>query len=320
MAQLQHSAAALQGLFDALLDIGRLESGQLEPQPRIVALRPLLLGLVEESRVSAQRKGLRLLDRLEPVSGVTDPLLVERIVRNLLVNALRYTPSGWVALRCRARGGRIVLQVFDSGPGIPRGLRARVFEPHVQGNADRGGAGLGLAIVQELAQRLGHALRVVSRPGRGSVFSIELPDAGSDTPTADAPAPARHAPTAWTAGRVLVVEDDAEVRAATAARLRGWGAQVQEASSLAEARTALAAGATPPALVLLDMQLPDGLGTELRPLLRGAESTSPVPLIWVSADPCVAAEAGEIVLHKPVTALKLRSALDAARRAQAVTG
>ena len=313
MAQLQHSAAALQGLFDALLDIGRLESGQLEPRPRSVALRPLLRGLVEESRAAAQRKGLRLVERLEPVAGLSDPLLLERIVRNLLVNALRYTPSGWVALRCIARGGRLRLQVFDSGPGLPRERRARLFEPCAGDRADRGGVGLGLAIVQELARRLGHPLRVRSRAGRGSVFTLELSPAEAEAQAPEPqPAAARREP--WPDGHVLLVEDDPEVRAATAARLRAWGATVEEAGSLAEARASLAEGRPRPALLLLDVQLPDGRGTELREALGAGASP---PIVWVTADPKLDRLDAEIVLHKPVTALKLRSALDAARRRDA---
>jgi DNA-binding response OmpR family regulator len=161
-------------------------------------------------------------------------------------------------------------------------------------------------------------LRLRSRPGRGSVFTIELPPAGAELSAGDAPLPApAAAANAWTDGAVLIVEDDPEVRAATAARLRGWGATVQEAGSLAEARARLASADVPPALVLLDMQLPDGLGTALRGPLRGPDGRARVPIIWVTADPRVDCEDGEIVLHKPVTALKLRSALDAARRARA---
>jgi CheY-like chemotaxis protein len=315
MAQLQHSAAALQGLFDALLDIGRLETGEIEPRPRAVALRPLLRGLVEESRGSAQRKGLRLIERLEPVAGVSDPLLLERIVRNLLVNALRYTPSGWVALRCIERGGLLWLQVFDSGPGLPPERRAHLSGRDMRDGVARGGAGLGLAIVRELARRLGHPLRVRSRAGRGSVFTLELPRAGGAAPAVEARAAA--APRdRWPDGHVLLVEDDPEVRAATAARLRAWGATVEEAGTLSEARACLADGRRRPSLLLLDVQLPDGRGTELRDALRGGASP---PIVWVTADPKRERLDAEIVLHKPVTALKLRSALDAARRRGAPT-
>ncbi|WP_182666025.1 CHASE domain-containing protein [Aquariibacter albus] len=313
MAQLQHSAAALQGLFDALLDIGRLESGQIEPAPRPFALRPLLLGLIEESRGLAQRKGLRLLDRLEAVGTVSDPLLIERIVRNLLVNALRYTPQGWVALRCRVRGGRLRLQVFDSGPGLAPAQRRRLLDEAAGAPAAREGAGLGLSIVQELARKLGHPLSLRSRPGRGSVLTLELPlaDPAAEGGPQAGPAPAA-AP--WTAGHVLLVDDDPEVRSATAARLRAWGATVAEAGSLAEARLALADPERPPGLVLLDLQLSDGRGSELLPALRDAAGR-PLPTVWLSADPAAAELPGAIVLRKPASALKLRSALDAAQRA-----
>lgn len=209
MAQLQHSAAALQGLFDALLDLGRLESGQVEPEPRAVDLAPRLQGLLDESRALAQRKGLRLIGRLSPATVRTDPLLLERVVRNLLVNALRHTPSGWVALRCVARGGRLRLTVMDSGPGLPPAQRERLQGRQAPGPG-QAGAGLGLSIVRELAQRLGHPLTLRSRPGRGSAVSLSLPlvEGGAGGGADEAPAAA---PAAWSGGWVLLLDDDAEV-------------------------------------------------------------------------------------------------------------
>lgn len=327
MAQLQHSAAALQGLFDALLDIGRLEGGQVEPAPRAVDLLPLLRGLLDESRALAQRKGLRLIGQLAPATVVTDPLLLERVLRNLLVNALRHTPRGWVALRAVRRGDRLRLTVIDSGPGLAKAQRARLLGqdapaagPGPMGGPDggRGGAGLGLSIVQELARRLGHPLALRSRLGRGSAVSLSLPLAGAAGPAHAEPALPAAAP-AWTAGWVLLLDDDAEVRAATAARLRAWGAPVVEAASLAEARARLAqaqAEGRPPGLALLDWRLPDGLGGELLAALHDPAGR-PLPRVWVSAEAGGGADgppAGEVRLRKPVTALKLRSAIDAAQR------
>lgn len=310
MTQLQQSAAALQGLFDALLDIGRLESGQMEPQPRTFALKPLLLGLLDESRVTAQRKGLRLIERIDSATVLSDPLLVERVVRNLLVNALRYTDKGWVALRSRVRNGRVQIQVFDRGPGLSRAQRDRALGTPARAQHSADGGGLGLSIVRELSKHLGLKLRVVSRQGRGTVFSLDLPAAPTARTTA--PQPPDLAPPDWPHGAVLVVDDDADVRNATAERLRSWGARVDEAASLAEARQYLRSAPMGPGLVMLDMRLPDGLGSELRDSLARMGAVPPPRVIWLTADPTVPENGGEIVLRKPVTALKLKSALHAA--------
>jgi signal transduction histidine kinase/CheY-like chemotaxis protein len=313
MARLRSAADGLQGLFDGLLDLGRLESGQLQPSPRGFDIAPLLQRLCDEGEALAQRRCLRLFRHIEPARVESDPLLLERVVRNLLVNALRYTESGWVALRCTVRNGRARVQVFDSGPGIARDARGHLFEPHVHDRHGGDGVGLGLAIVGQMCALLHHPVSVRSRAGRGSIFTVGLPLESRATARAPEAAPLPGGQAGLAGCRLWLVEDDAKVRDATLRQLRNWQADVTVAASVADARSRFATGAVPDCIVL-DQQLPDGLGIDLLREWR-ARSGVQLPALLMTGDTAPDAdhargEAGVVVLRKPVTALKLRSALN----------
>lgn len=168
-------------LLNALLHVSTLEAGITVPQHEKVRLNELLAGLAEEYRHQAQSQGLEF--RFVPCSAtiVSDPVLLGRMVRNLLANALRYTPEGRVLLGCRRRGNRIVLEVWDTGIGIPPDRQAEIWEEFTQlGNLERDrskGLGLGLAIVSRTASLLSLPIGVRSVVGKGSVFFVELPRA-----------------------------------------------------------------------------------------------------------------------------------------------
>lgn len=190
---------ALEGaeeLLSTLLDVSTLEAGMVTAHPRAVALAPLIGGLASEFAPQAAACGLRL--RAVPTSlwGATDPVLLARVLRNLLTNALRYTASGGVLLGCRRRGAMVMVEVCDTGPGIPADKLDLVFEDFVQlGNPERDrtkGLGLGLAVARRMAALLGHELGVRSLPGRGTVFWIAVPLAAADG--APNPTPAETTP------------------------------------------------------------------------------------------------------------------------------
>jgi signal transduction histidine kinase/CheY-like chemotaxis protein len=315
--RLQQSVAALHAMFDALLDLGRLESGHLQPALRNFDVAPLLQRLGEEAALQAGRSGLRLVVRVSPgLSVVSDPLLVERIVRNLLANALRYTAHGWVALRAVRRAGEVEIQVLDTGPGIARPQRERIFEPYVRDAHHVDGVGLGLAIVRALAGSLGHGVRVASRPGRGSVFALQLPAAEGAEP--DVAAPSAAPPAALAGRRLLLVEDEPEVLDTCARLLRAWGAEVDTARDLESATRLVDAAAQPGTghdLLLVDEHLGRASGSAWLLALRARGSASPALLISADATPALrdAAEAcGAPLLGKPLTPLKLRAAISAA--------
>lgn len=196
MRDMRAAQRSMRDLLNAILDISRLESGVVEPVPEVVPLGPILDQLAAEFAPLAEEKGLRL---TAPSTGAvvrTDPFLLERILRNFIANAIRYTDGGGLVIGCRRRGGMAWVEVHDTGRGIPDADRKRIFEEFIQldrPDRDRSqGIGLGLAIADRLARLLGHPLSVRSQEGRGSVFAVGVPlaDARADaTPAGPLPIP-----------------------------------------------------------------------------------------------------------------------------------
>jgi PAS domain S-box-containing protein len=179
VAQMAVAAEAMKGLLDGLLDISRLHAGVVQPQMQATELGSIIERLAEEYRPRAMHKGLVL--HMVPVRAKirTDPLLLERILRNLIDNALKYTDVGRILLGCRHRAGRICFEIHDTGIGIPADQIEKVFDELYQINnpsRDRThGLGLGLAIARRMAGLLGITIGLDSRPGRGSCFTLGLP-------------------------------------------------------------------------------------------------------------------------------------------------
>lgn len=182
LTDLKAAQRSMRDLLNAILDISKLESGAVTPKPADLPLSPLLDQLEAEFAGLAEAKGLRL--RAVPTNAVvrSDPALLERIVRNLIANAIRYTETGGVLVGCRSRGDRLWIEVYDTGRGIAEPDRLRIFEEFVQldrPDRDRSeGIGLGLAIVERLARLLEHPVTVRSVEGRGTVFAVGVPLAG----------------------------------------------------------------------------------------------------------------------------------------------
>ncbi len=174
--RMRHSVESLESLLSSLLDISRLDAGAIEPRPQAIALDALLDRLAGDFAPVALERGLKLAVVRTRLVVRSDPVLLERIARNLVDNALKHTRRGGVVVGARRRGSRVAIEVHDSGPGIPAEERERVFEEFYQiGNPERDrsrGLGLGLAIVRRLAGLLGHRIEVDSEPGRGSVFRV----------------------------------------------------------------------------------------------------------------------------------------------------
>lgn len=179
LADLHRSVAAIGMLLDALLDISKLDAGIVKPQPEDVPVNELLSRMGAEFAPRAAANGVRL--RVVPCGARvrTDPLLLARIVQNLVANAVRYTPNGRILVGCRRQGDSLRICVIDTGIGIPFDRLDDIFEEFTQlGNEERDrekGLGLGLAIVNRLALLLGHRVAVHSQPGHGSTFSVQLP-------------------------------------------------------------------------------------------------------------------------------------------------
>lgn len=229
--QLDATARSISTLVEQLLEVSRIEAGNLEVKMECVRIEDLMRDLAGEFEPVAAVKGLKFSTRPLPVSVKTDPMLVGRILRNLITNAIRYTnrPGARIVLAARRlSGGRVTIGVYDQGPGIARSERRRIFEAFYRGEAGKasdGGFGLGLSIVSGLARRLGIGVSVGSRPGRGSVFRLEFAsyEQASGYRVAN---PLQLASDLDVRGVVGLLEDNDIVRGAVAAILTSWGATV----------------------------------------------------------------------------------------------
>lgn len=309
--------AAQDGILNSLLDISRMESGQLEVHVRDFALGPLLQVMHHNFGIIAQSRGLRLTAVDSHYAIRSDEALLRRILQNLLSNAIRYTPKGHVLIGCRRQGDQLRIEVHDQGPGIPESLQREIFEEFRrlgEGHDEDRGAGLGLAIVERLGRLLGHEIGLRSQLGRGSVFWVcvplapAAPQAAPSAPAAIAREPDQDAPllgaTAW------YVDDDAPSCEAAAALLRRWGCKVLFAGGPQAALDA-AAPQTAPQLVLLDVRMGNFHGPDLYPQLCERWQQSP-QVILVTAEHNIAlrrqaAEKSWGFLLKPVRPAALRA-------------
>lgn len=310
----------MEDLFRGLLDVSQLDAGAIHPRSAVFPIASMLQRLAVEFEPQAQAKGLAL--RVAPCSAWVrgDAALIERILRNLLSNAVRYTAKGKVLVGCRRGPERLRLAVYDTGVGIAPADQRRVFEEFLQlGNPQRDrsqGLGLGLSIVERLARLLGLPLALQSTPGRGSVFSVDLPlaqaAAAQDVVAHAAPA-AREA--SELAGRtVVVVDDEQPILEATRGLLEAWGCHVVTANSGPDALARLGQQAHAPDLLLCDYRLGEGMnGVQVVQALRD-EFNQEFPAILVTGDtaPLRLREleaSGLPVLHKPLEAHMLHQAL-----------
>ena len=304
--RLGDSIRAGQDLLTALLDISTLDAGIVTPKIAHFPLQPSLDGLVAEFREQSALVGIEL--RLMPTSAAvrSDRVLLERILRNLVTNALRYSEKGRILIGCRRRPGGVEIQVWDTGIGIPPDQLELIFEDFYQvGNPERRltqGLGLGLGIVARTAQLLGHAIAVRSQPGRGSVFSLTVATADQDEA---APAdPVAVETDELPPQRILVVEDDDMQRDALRMLLEESGHTVLGAANPDEAARLIRGASDKPTLIISDLRLPGPLsGVETISLLRTLIGVR-VPAILATGDTDEhqlrhAASAGAAVLHKP---------------------
>jgi PAS domain S-box-containing protein len=240
LAHQDQAIGAMSRLLNALLDISKLESGAIKPQPVHFAIAGLFEELRQEFSGMAADKGLTLqvTSAVEPVHS--DPALLGQILRNLLSNAIKYTQSGRVVLTSHRAGARVRIEVIDTGIGIPADQLSLIYDEFYQvgvpTNSSRDGYGLGLSIVHRLVKLLGLKLEVRSEIGHGSVFALEIP-AGQTGAAAAGESASRPTTRPVSAPQVLLVEDDPAVRNATRMLLKVEGYRVLTASSLAEAQS-----------------------------------------------------------------------------------
>lgn len=313
------AALSLSALVDSLLDISRLDAGTLTPHIERTALRRVLERIEADYRPAADGKQLDFRVRAIDADVDTDAVLLERILRNLVDNAVKYTARGSVVLAAEEDAEAIRLSVRDTGRGIAAEEREQIFEEFYQiGNPERDrsqGLGLGLAIVRRLARLLGTQVELASEPGRGSTFSFSLPRASrSAAGGAAAPARAADPQQALSGIEVLVVDDEPAVRVGMRTLLEAWGCRVTVAAGRSEAERLLEEHKLRFDVLIADFRLrqhENGIDTVRR--LRGRIGRE-VPALLVTGDTAPerlreAQESGLPLLHKPVAPDKLREAL-----------
>jgi two-component system, sensor histidine kinase len=313
------SVQAMGGLFNGLLDISRLDAGVVEVNAETFAIQPLLERICRDYASQADAKQVELRLRPSPAAVFSDPLLVERVVRNIVANAIGYTDRGAVLVGCRRRGRSLVVQVWDTGRGIVADEQARIFQEFYQvGNSerDRGrGVGLGLAIVKRLTALLNHPMALRSVPGRGSVFSITLPYSDA-RPAASALLVEGLADTPpHESALVVVVDDELRIQVAMRNLLQGWGFDVITAGSGDELMKELENRLERPSLIISDYRLrANENGIHVIERLRSEYNDDDMPGMLITGDTAPdrlkeAQESGLLLLHKPVSDSRLRAAI-----------
>ncbi|MCZ8252359.1 MAG: ATP-binding protein [Hylemonella sp.] len=302
-------------IVDELLELAQVDAAGVVPRLEAFALDTLLREVARTYELQARHKGLKLDIDSTALTVLSDRRLVARVLANLLSNALRYTEHGVVRLASRVQGDRVEVRVEDSGIGIAEHELPRIFEEFYQvGNPGRDrrlGVGLGLATVKRLSELLDLRVQVQSTLGRGSVFHITLPLC--DVAPAAIVAPAAPHGTLLTRRRVLVVEDDADSRAALTGLLAAWGCEVRSAEDVASTRQQLADGFQPE-VVLADLRLAGGASGIDAVITVRALLGRELPALLVTGDVGDAqakrAEvAGLRILAKPVKPMQLRAFL-----------
>jgi len=316
--KIRAAVAALENLFNALLDISKLDSGVLQPCIEDFQLQPLFERMDNDFRPEAEQKGLTFeVENCGELIVRSDTILLERILRNFVSNAIRYTNEGSVNLTARDNGGQITILVTDTGLGIPEEKRGIIFDEYVQlDNPERDrdkGLGLGLAIVARIAHLLGHELHLESTEGGGSEFRVDVPVGEDAKLIQHSVAMGPEFGQELHGMRVLVIDDEKAILDALKVLLVGWGCEVITAETVEEARQELHSRDVAPNAILSDYRLRDNItGIEAIKAIE-AMFGQEIPALLITGDMNIEQsneEAGEYrILHKPVQPARLRAFL-----------
>ncbi len=323
VAGIGQSLDTMTSILSSLLDVNRLESGNLRPSVSEFSLNEIFEPLAGDFVASVEEKGLRLHIVRSELIIRSDRRMLAEMIRNLLSNALRYTDRGRILLGCRRAGDNVRIEVWDSGVGITEDQLPHIFHEYYQGTggAERGGFGLGLAIVKRLGKILDHRVEVRSIPGKGTRFFIEVPRGRSGVKVREA-APPVHPHNGAFLGSVLAIEDEASVRSALGRLLKTRGVDATIVATAKDALTLVREQGLRPDLLLCDYNLrgsPDGVETVRH--LRATLGRN-VPAVVMTGDTrtqtvnSISAQ-GVSVLIKPFSAEELLEAFRDGRSAPA---
>ncbi|EQM79437.1 PAS-domain containing protein [Pseudomonas stutzeri] len=315
---ISNSLEDVENLLGTLVDISKLDAGVIKPDIAPFAVSELLENLAVEFRQIAGSEQLRL--DFIPCSALvrSDIQLLARILRNLLTNAIRYTPSGRVMLGCRRRRQSLSIEVWDTGVGIPEDKLEEIFHEFKRGEGVRPqqdrGLGLGLAIVEKIARILGHRIQVSSVPGRGSKFAIEVPLAKRAPKATPEVASTDLLLERLKGARVWVLDNDTAICAGMRTLLEGWGCQVVTALSEQDLAGQVDNFHADADLIIADYHLDNGCnGVDVVETVN-ARRASPLPALMITANYSnelkqQVRELGHMLMHKPVRPMKLKTAM-----------
>jgi PAS domain S-box-containing protein len=282
VASIGHSIDTMSSMLSSLLDINRLETGNLRPSKSDFAVTEIFRSVAADILRPLEQKGLQW--RVVPSDLLvrSDKRMLEEMIRNLLSNAVRYTDRGKILLGCRRAGDKIRIEVWDTGIGIPGDQLPHVFEEYYR-DAERGGFGLGLAIVRRLGDILDHRVDVRSVPGKGTGFSIEVPRGVAHAGAPEAVATSELGGESFS-GTVLVIEDETSVRSALKRLLTARGIGCIGVPTGSDAVALVQEGDVRPDVVLCDYNLPGPMnGIESIKSLRTALASN-LPAIVMTGD------------------------------------
>jgi signal transduction histidine kinase len=314
--QIDQSLQTIEDLIKTLLDISKLDAGVVKPDIKAFPLDEVLSVLEASFSPQAAAKGLKLKVRRCGLMVRSDPMLLLRVLGNLVSNAVRYTETGGVLVGVRKRGEHCLIDVVDTGSGISQSERETIFEEFYRGAAAAGGShtglGLGLSIVQRTVLTLGHSLFVNSELGRGSTFRLQVPYAGAAPRSDHTTGQRRESANIASSALVLLIENEPDVASAMVRLLDGWGCRTLTARSPEEIGPVLDKTGCSPDIVLADYHLDRGHTglAALEELRRRAGPDVPAVIITADRGASIAAEvqaAGCELMHKPVKPGELRA-------------
>src|SRR6516164_6448347 len=323
VARIDTALSAMNELFNALLDISKLDAGVLTPSITEFPVAKLLDRVETTFTGAAREKGLSLRVISSSAWVRSDFILLERIVFNLVSNAVRYTSSGGMVVGCRNRDVNLRIEVWDTGPGVPQDQQQNIFGEFYRLGAPGAGLGLGLAIVDRLCRLLDHSVSLTSICGKGSCFSVAVPRVAARPEIGESPAPAHPLMDASYRNLVVVIDDDPLVLEGMCGLFRSWGYHLLVAGTDDEALAGIADRDRPPALIVSDYHLSGGkTGIEVIEALRRTLSVE-IPAFLVSGDTSPellrqARASGYHLLHKPVDPMTLRAMVSYVLREQQV--
>lgn len=309
---------SVEAILGAVLDISRLDTGAMKPQLETIALDDLLRRIATDYEPMAREKNLTFVVMPTSLRVRSDANLLRRLVQNLVSNAIKYTISGKVLVGARRHGGRVSIEVHDSGIGIPAAQFETVFKEFArldEGAKTATGLGLGLSIVDRISRVLDHPVQLASRPGRGTIFRVDLPlDASVARPAKASERPERRKRSQPLTGlRVLCIDNEPKILEGMALLITGWGCTVREAQSITALDEITRSGEPAPDIIIADYHLDDGDGIAAIQSLRAAYEAD-VPALLITADRSAdvrneAEKHGISLQHKPVRPAALRAYL-----------